>query len=378
MNTDKDKFGYYQVGQFKTYSKIEAIELHVITGIHPEWRFNDLAFGSYDWTIEPWQDLSELYAKRARQIRNQYDYVVIFFSGGADSFNIVNTFIKNKIPFEELATYHYAKADSHRDSYFNVELERAAFPQIKKWKEMGINFVHRDIDTSESTMKIIADNHYRTNRVYYSNHLFGNNNLARSYIRETEPDYQRIIESGRRLVFVWGADKPRIYKENDRLCLKFLDLIDTTISSRTQMLSRDNEHDELFYWSPDAMDVMCKQAHILRRFIIEHKVFDKGIDHSDYRKDDNIRFTRDFESSFRNLINHLIYPDWDINTFSQGKAYSMIDSPRDVVFNKDLVYKQQMLDVITHLSRLDPYWLNDPNNIHKGVKLCISPAYYLE
>ena len=144
------------------------------------------------------------------------------------------------------------------------------------------------------------------------------------------------------------------------------------------MLSRDNEHDELFYWSPDAMDVMCKQAHILRRFIIEHKVFDKGVDHSDYRKDDNIRFTRDFESSFRNLINHLIYPDWDINTFSQGKAYSMIDSPRDVVFNKDLVYKQQMLDVITHLSRLDPYWLNDPNNIHKGVKLCISPAYYLE
>ena len=42
---NKDKFGYYLVGDFKTYSKVEAIELHKLTGIHPHWNFNELRTG---------------------------------------------------------------------------------------------------------------------------------------------------------------------------------------------------------------------------------------------------------------------------------------------------------------------------------------------
>ena len=65
---NKDQFGYYTVGDLKTYSKIEAIELYLKVGIHPEWHFNEEVFGRYDWTIEPSASLEQLYAIRAQQI----------------------------------------------------------------------------------------------------------------------------------------------------------------------------------------------------------------------------------------------------------------------------------------------------------------------
>jgi hypothetical protein len=374
---DKDKFGYYSVGNFKTYSKVEAIELHKRTGIHPHWNFNELFFSCYNWAVEPTESLEELYARRARQIRDRYDHVVIFYSGGADSQNIINTFIKNNIQIDEIATYTYRSADSDPHSFFNSELVNVAYPQIKLWQDQGVQFQHRDIDLSGITFNIVNDKRYSTNRAYYSNYAFGNNNLARSYIRETVTDYQRLIEQDKKVVFVWGSEKPRIYKENNQFCIKFLDLIDGTVSNRTQIVNREWEHDELFYWAPEAVDIICKQGHILKRFIEQNNIFGNGKDFSDYRNEEKITLP-DFESNFRNMLNRLVYSEFDPNTFSVGKPYSRLESPRDLAFNKDVVFRGQLEKLKTHLLQLDPYWLNDVNDIHKGLKLCISPAYYLE
>jgi hypothetical protein len=382
LGNNKDKFGYYKVGDFKTYSKIEAIELHQATKIHPRWDFNELEFSCYDWTVEPEQTLDELYANRARQIRDNYDYVVLFYSGGADSENIISTFIKNNIKIDEIATYRYSAADSDPVSFFNTELIKVAYPRIKKWQAEGIEFKHRDIDLSNVALDINLDHHYRLNRAYYSNFRFGNNNLARSYIRETTPDYQKLSESGKKVVFVWGTDKPRIYKENGRFCLKFLDLSDGVVSPRTQMFDREWEYDEFFYWAPETADIVCKQGHVVKNFITTYNVFSNGRDYSDYSSEEKvpttIDLTQDLELNFRNLINVLIYSDFDPAMFSTGKPFSLLESPRDAVFTKDLVYRQQLDRLKSHLSQLDTYWLNDANNLHKGLKLCISPAYYLE
>ena len=75
--TYQDKLGVYRVGDLKFYSKLEAIEMHTKTGIHPHWDFNEAVFSSYDWTVEPKEDLLELYKQRAEQLRNQYDYIIL-------------------------------------------------------------------------------------------------------------------------------------------------------------------------------------------------------------------------------------------------------------------------------------------------------------
>ena len=58
MQQNKDQFGVYRVGDLSFYSKIEAIEMHTRTGIHPHWDFNESVFSLYDWTKEPSESLN--------------------------------------------------------------------------------------------------------------------------------------------------------------------------------------------------------------------------------------------------------------------------------------------------------------------------------
>jgi len=384
LGNDKDKFGFYQVGDFKTYSKVEGIELHRRTGIHPHWNFNELEYSSYNWAVEPSESLEQLYAKRARQLRDNYDYIVLFFSGGADSTNILDTFVDNNIPFDEVATYNYLSADADPDSYLNGEQIRVSYPKIKQLHAQGVKFIHRPIDLSDMTQTVLTDPKYKLERAYYGAAHWGTSHLTKSYIRDMVPEYRKLIDSGKRVVFVWGCDKPRLYKENNRYCIKFIDQIDAGISMRTQLINRDDEYDELFYWAPECTDIVCKQGHILKRFFERHKELKTDSAFSDQLVDfpelDQIFESKLTEDglTYRNMLNMLVYPKFSPKTFSWGKPYCLITSQRERVFNKDTHYKAHLDLLKQHLSQLDAYWLNDPTEIEKGLKLCISPAYYLE
>lgn len=384
LGNNKDKFGFYKIGDYKTYSKIEAIELHKHTKIHPHWDFNQSIFAKYDWTVEPTESLDELYAKRARQIREDYDYVVLFYSGGADSGNIVDTFVDNNIAFDEIASYNFHKADPDPDNYFNAEQIKVSYPRIKRLQERGIKFRHRIIDMSDMAFKIITDKSYNLNRAYYGTGRWGVSHVAKGQIRDYVEDYKRLIESGKKVVFVWGIDKPRLYFENNRYCIRFLDVVDSGISCLTQINNRSWEYDELFYWAPESMDIICKQGHILKNFFIKHKIYKQEKYYSDTLIDlpniDKIFANQNTEDglSYRNLINTLIYPKFNLKTFTLGKVLSLVTSSRDDVFNSDPEFGRQQIILKQHLSQLDPYWMNDTNNIEKGIKASISPPYYLE
>lgn len=385
LGNNKDKFGYYQVGNFKTYSKIEAIELQKITGHFPEWIFNNDVFSKYNWAVEPTETLEELYARRAQQIRDTYDHVVLFYSGGADSGNIVDTFVKNNIHFDEIATYNYMSADPD-NTYFHSEQLAVSYPKIKQLQDQGLKFYHRAIDLSNIAFNIVTDPKYRLERGYYSASHWGISHLARSYIRETTPDYQKLAEQGKKIVFVFGSEKPRLYKNQDRYCIRFLDMVDACVSVRTMILGRENEYDELFYWAPEATDIVCKQGHILMNFFKKHDLYKEDTFYSDKIVDlpsiedlFSNRFTEDgLGVSHRNLINMLIYPDFNPGMYTVGKPNSCINSKRDAIFNKDLEYRIQLERIIQHINTLDQSWWNDVDNIEKGLKLCISPPYFLE
>jgi len=384
LGNNKDKFGFYRIGDHKTYSKVEAIELHKHTRIHPHWDFNQSIFAKYDWTVEPSESLDELYAKRARQIRETYDYVVLFYSGGADSGNIVDAFVDNNIRFDEIASYNFYKADPNPNIFFNAEQVNVSYPRIKKLQQQGIKFQHRIIDMSDAAFKIITDKSYNLNRAYYGTARWGVSHVAKGQIRDYVEDYRRLIESGKKVVFVWGIDKPRLYFENNRYCIRFLDIVDSGISCLTQINNRAWEYDELFYWAPEAMDIVCKQGHILKNFFIKHKIYKQEKYYSDTLIDlpnlDKIFANQNTDDglSYRNLINTLIYPKFNLKTFTFGKILSLVTSSRDAVFNNDPEFGRQQAVLKQHLSQLDPYWMNDHNNIEKGIKASISPPYYLE
>lgn len=376
-----DKFGYYTVGStFKTYSKLEAIQAMRRVGQHLEWDFNRAAFGAWDWTQEPNDSLPELYRQRAQQIRDSYDYVVIFYSGGADSWNIVNTFISNDLRVDEIAHCWSLKGDRSYFSYFNEEVYRVAIPQTLELQRDHPEIYHRIIDLTDIIEHQYLRQDLRLDWLYNANSLFSPNGLARSFLRENIADYSRLIDSGKRVAFVWGTEKPRLALHDGRYHAQFIDCFDNTVSTRVQHLAQQRGwFDELFYWSPDAVPLCIKQCHVVKNWL--------------RRADPTSVWLSDEHSAHGRLPSHkrwitndglhtLIYPGWDITTFTNGKNSQPVMGPRDRWFWDRELHTSGSLSTfrsgVQHLfSDIDPYWHNDPKDWRRGLKGCVN-EYCLE
>lgn len=380
-NNDKDRFGYYFVDEFKTYSKVEAVEYADRVRKLAKWNFNDQVFSSYDWSLEPQESLDDLYTRRAQEIRDKYDYVVIFYSGGIDSQNIVDTFVKNGIKFEELATMNYYGVEPDPDAHFHAEHTYVTYPKIKELQDRGIEFQHRSIDLSEFSYSILTDPKWDFERAYHGNTHASTMHVAKTYIREKTEDYMKIIESGKRLVFVWGADKPRVRVRDGKYMIEFTDYVGSAIGTRTQIVNREWEHDELFYWDPSCCDLICKQAHVIKKFgeslpePSRKNFFNRSL--SEDLIDDDVLLEVLKQNGihgpqiYRNVVHWLIYPNFRFDMFSTGKPPSTlynVYSPRDAAWFKDIVLRKQTDLLAQHYQGIGKHWLRDPNVPHGGIK----------
>ena len=120
--SEKNRFGYYSVGEYCTYSKVDAIEIGSRLNQSVIWHFNDEVFDTLDWTKEPEPSLWDLYSARARQIREKYDYLVLFYSGGADSNNILNSFVRNGIHLNEVVQWTNWEVTKDRENNWTIKI----------------------------------------------------------------------------------------------------------------------------------------------------------------------------------------------------------------------------------------------------------------
>jgi len=383
--TDKDKFGFYQVGDFKTYSKVEAIEFSKKTGKPVHWNFNELDFCAYNWTVEPVEDLKTLYQARARQIRERYDYIVLWWSGGADSYTMLKAFVDEGLFIDELATFHNHGGDGSWDSYLNSEVKRVAIPIAEKLLENSPNTKFRLVDhlDYQKTLYSVDDNKF--DFLYKANAIFSPNQLARRYIREREKDYLDLFAQGKRVCFIWGMDKPRVIQEtNGKYAIRVVDTVDNCVNPETQRLNRPWEYDEFFYWSPDSKDIMAKQGHVILRYL-------KNVPQEELNgrwislRGNSLGTTAQVSGRKYFLTNdglhRLIYPDWNPDTYSSGKHdFLLMLSPRDEWMLKDKNLEQTRL-YLNGLEKLGsivgPTWTRT-GGITRGLKPCSTPPMFLE
>ena len=97
-------YGLYEVQHETFLNKSDALFYASNTNKNVRWNFHDSTFGSIDWTKPPSATIEELYHERAKMIRDTYDYVVVHFSGGADSWTVLNSFLSNGLHVDEIYT----------------------------------------------------------------------------------------------------------------------------------------------------------------------------------------------------------------------------------------------------------------------------------
>jgi hypothetical protein len=327
-----NKFGYFKAGNnFCSYSLFETQEYASKTSDEIEWNFNDEFFSTIDWTIEPAESLKELYAERARQIRNNYDYIVLTFSGGSDSHNILSTFLENDIYIDEILTYHAYEGIKDKLSPVGnmVEITLAAIPEANRYIEKFPTTLHRIVDISEIIKDYWEENisDLKYNFIYYNNYYATPYNMVCTNLPTILPEYQRLTDSGKRVCFIHGNDKPYIHITQGKWYFAFCaNAIDSSFSPKRQF-EKTSVNDVLFYWDPDAWKIPVKQAHVLRNYLYKNHHIVKSAMQGKFNSVDP-----KFLSSLRfmgnpvpmNVVKNAIYPYWKNDIIDVGKAaYSM-------------------------------------------------------
>jgi hypothetical protein len=381
----QDRFGFYQAGDYRSYSKVETIYEGARSGKDVTWNFNNNVFGAIDWTQDPATDLAELYRQHAQLLRERYDYLVLWYSGGADSDNILNTFVSNNIRLDEVVSYVNYDATGNKCDFLNGEIFNVAAPKIQKVKDTCQPWItHRLVDLAQFTVDIFSETNTKFDWFYHMNYHFNPNNFSKRNLKQKIPEWMSRIDRGERVGFIHGIDKPSMTGINGNFYFKFSDLVDTAVSAETQNANREWEHDELFYWSPDAPFIPVKQAHVIKRFLQHADSTTPGV-----RASTNFKFEQIITTIQGKLfylesaaLHRLIYPGWQPVPY-QIKTPSRFFTPRDEWFfslpdNDPAKYSWRV--------GLEQLWRSVPEKYRLyqqdstsmcGIKQFTSPLYYL-
>ena len=327
-----DRYGYYQIGNAKTYSKIDLINMHHVLPQPWKWNYNDEFFGSYNWSIEPPADINELYRRRAQQLREKYDYLVLYYSGGYDSTNVLYSFLDNNIPLDEICVY-YSSHDQISNQYLelnSVTWNKIAQLQVKypQLKVRKIDYSNQIINWSQSI-----------NQLGYGHNLldmFGNmlsiNRLIIDQFYDTIDDWKSLLEQGKKLAWVTGGDKPMIRYVNNQWVFNFHDaVLHSPITPLRQILDDGNIGTyELFYWAPEpeCADIVIKQCHLIKNHYNPQAM-------ADFSKiPDNKGHRPGWGWEIDNMATHfvkLIYP----RNFQSPEAFFTRKNPKFIFGNRD-------------------------------------------
>lgn len=290
-----DHWGFYQVGTFKTYSKIEAIEVSGVIKQPVKFNFNDEVFGAFDWTKEPPGDLKHWYKARAEQLRNEYDYIALLYSGGADSHNILQTFLENNIFIEELVQYVVTDGvNNGKHEEANKEVFTLSAPKTQEFIKNNPLYhttKHRIVDGAKYYLDSWSNQNIFDSWYMMNNWNFSPYSRVMGGIKHIVPEYKKLVEQGKKVCLLWGWDKLSMVIDQDLDCkVQFLDS-GTASTMHPQDRWKNDQNlpiDECFYWSPDLPELICKQAHQVKSFFsraLQHPPDGINIRHSDTKKE---------------------------------------------------------------------------------------------
>jgi hypothetical protein len=310
--------GIYRVGNRVFDNKIQALIHGDAAGIHPTWDFHDDYFSKFDWTIEPAESLEQLYKLRCEQIRDKYNHIVLHFSGGSDSHNILSHFYKYNIHVDEILiaapVEYYDKFTVANNSVeakdMHNEWYHVLLPDIK-WisdKMPATKITLYDYTNDMLNFEVDQDwilhvgEHFNPNVV----------NRIRRYDSINQDTYDK-----RNVGHVYGIDKPRLFKDNGHWYFAFLDSTLSIQSSHKPVFEKHNHINvENFYWSPDLPQMLIKQAHAVRSF------FDANSQLLHLAKFS--KTSHDDRAVYQDIVREIIYPFWRREIFQNKKANNII------------------------------------------------------
>jgi len=209
--------------------------------------YNDRLY-SFNWQIEPSESFETLLKERAQQLRDKYSELTLSFSGGRDSFTILETFRKNNIHldnvqvgvpqfikpwYEDQGNWEYIKTEPLVDEYQKLmpktKFSFASFNNLQFLKDF------------EKSLSIVGLN---------------------ANVRSTLPQHHSEYYKSANHCYITGDLEPKIIYQDNSF---FIEIWDT----ENQENYSKAYGTEAFYTHPDFPKLHSKQCHICKKYLEE-------------------------------------------------------------------------------------------------------------
>jgi hypothetical protein len=313
------KNGFYQIGNRVFNHKIMALQHASQTAQDVHWNFNDSVFDALDWNTSSGVSLFELYRIRAQQLRNKYRYLVLCWSGGADSTTILDTFLDNNILLDELViiwpqsqTQGKYKPNKSTSNYNALsEWDFTIRPRLDLLKTTHPNLKVTYIDV----MSQPNANEYQDDTVLIAEkHCYFTIQRCRDLdgvLRERTERYGSVAA-------MLGVQPAEVVLIKDIVAARFIDDFTNPLSKSDYTLQGWPRNIEFFYWTPDLPDIVKEQSHVLLKYLQHNKQARSLV--PQMILDTNYASLNSFDPEiYRSLRKKLFYPNYPLDTFQVNK-----------------------------------------------------------
>jgi hypothetical protein len=196
--------------------------------------------------------LDFLYKRRAEQLREKYDYLILYFSGGSDSFNVLRTFIDNNIKLDEVCVkWATPTLNSNRKIYDPNNQNSSAENYLSEWN-YAIRPVLLELRKRYPEIKLELVNWLPEVEKGIDENLFQSVNhwhdIELPSMTAYSPNESKLILQGKTVGSIYGIDKPKTFFKSDGTACMFFSDGATGMGVPNPINIYGTEY---FYWTPD-------------------------------------------------------------------------------------------------------------------------------
>lgn len=256
---------FWTIGDKQTTNKWEALQLARQTNQEIKFSFFDEAFSKFDWENEPVDSFDNLMKARALQLRDTYDYLRFFYSGGVDSHTALMTFLDNGIHLDEILVYRSSVFTDNFDlDPAEAEITGVAIPFLKSIKSL---IPKTRITLLETKPQQLTS--YLTEKYFYEESSFAIRPWCERHLYELHPSLRAPLDRGLYHCDIRGGDKPKLMFDKGKVFMAMWD------SSRIWDIG--DHFLENFYLSPDMPALHAKQCHMVKNYLLSKNLSEEQL-----------------------------------------------------------------------------------------------------
>lgn len=317
--------GYYIVGDKIFNHKVFALQEATRSKQEPQWIFNNRVYDKLNWSETSGVDLPELYRIRAQQLRDKYDYLILYFSGGADSTNVLMTFLENNIRLDEILIYWPRKFS---EKTYTPNLSSESENLVSEWdytisprlEWIRKNYPNLKITVLDFSDDLLTEEYFDDTVVVAEKHNYVAIKRSRACDKLVIDRMDKFGNVGQ----IVGSSPVELSLVNrEAMIVWFYDVGTTPGPKKDYMITGHPRNYELFYWTPDLPEIPRDQAHALLKHFRMNPLLVNILDN--FTISPNKVLVQDSKGDpelFRLIRKDIIYPGRNHNYFQAHKSPS--------------------------------------------------------